>query len=338
MLHIEYLDILQNHGSIINEQIKPSSLHEIDLKRENNCKAVEEYNDDIKNHQPFTCKCEKAANQCDKPTHFSANLAKSTTSHNEESSRWLPKQNSPILETENNTEDNVSFSELKKVNETLETRDEAYDEEKELLNKINEILKMDNRKIRDKVNKMRVNELNRDSKSHDFLLPCDEDTGCVCDFLQVYEKHASFDNNRCRMYENVNNDIPRINYVPTTNDSIHENEFRYLIRKYTPLNNIPRGEIDEPTRVYGNSFYNPACLNNENNTITNLEEQLTGASLEYWGNNSIGSVEHSLTQSEWNILKSSNESANWLQHSFNQSNWLRSNTSSPNMRQRDLYA
>ena len=104
------------------------------------------------------------------------------------------------------------------------------------------------------------------------------------------------------------------------------------------MNNIPRGEIDEPTRVYGNSFYNPACLNNENNTITNLEEQLTGASLEYWGNNSIGSVEHSLTQSEWNILKSPNESANWLQHSFNQSNRLRSNTSSPNMRQRDLYA
>lgn len=108
----------------------------------------------------------------------------------------------------------------------METRDEAYDEEKELLNKINEILKMENRKIRDKVYKMRVNELNpyhsRDSKSRDFLLPCDEDTGCVCDFLQVYEKHASFDNNRCRMYENVNNDIPRINYVPTTDDSIHE--------------------------------------------------------------------------------------------------------------------
>jgi hypothetical protein len=79
---------------------------------------------------------------------------------------------------------------------------------------------------------------------------------------------------------------------------------------------------------YRNSFYNSACLNNENNTIANLEEQFTGASLEYWGDHSVGSVEHSLTQSEWNILKSSNESMNWFQHPFNQSNWLRSNTPS----------
>jgi hypothetical protein len=111
---------------------------------------------------------------------------------------------------------------------------------------------------------------------------------------------------------------------------IIKKEFKYLIRKYTPSRNIPLSDTDEPTRAYGNSFYNPAC--------SNLEEQFTGASLEYWGNNSIGSIEHSLTQSEWNMLKSPNESANWLQHSFNQYNWLRSNTSSPNLGQRDLYA
>jgi hypothetical protein len=68
---------------------------------------------------------------------------------------------------------------------------------------------------------MRNSELNSyHKKSHDFFLPCNEDTGRV---LQVYEKHAPFDHNRCRMYENVNNtNIARINYVPITDDSIHE--------------------------------------------------------------------------------------------------------------------
>src|SRR6266542_310683 len=103
---------------------------------------------------------------------------------------------------------------------------------------------------------------------------------------------------------------------------IIKNDFKSLIRKYTSSRNTPCGDMDEPTCAYRNSFYNSACLNNESNIIANLEEQFTGASLEYWGNNSIGSVEHSLTQSEWNILKSPNESMNWLQHSFNQSNWL----------------
>ncbi|GBC06165.1 hypothetical protein RclHR1_06670005 [Rhizophagus clarus] len=319
-------NILQiQHGSITNEQIKPS-LHEINLKQENNNEVNEEYNYDSRNHQSFiTSEYEKTANQCDNSIHFSANLAESTTSHSEEPSHWSPKHDSPLLETKNNNEDNDSFSELlKKVNDILETREKAYGEERELLDKIN-ILKTDNRKIRSKVNKMCNNELNpyhRYSKSNDFFLPCNEGTGHVCNFLQVYEKH---ENNRCRMHENVNNN---------TDGFTHENELRYLIRKYTPSRNILCSYMDEPTRAYRNGCCSPTWLNNESNTIANLEGQFTGASLEYWGNNSIGSVEHSLTQSEWNILKSPNESANWLQHSFNQSNWLKSNTSSPH----DLYA
>ncbi|RIA92838.1 hypothetical protein C1645_820139 [Glomus cerebriforme] len=315
---IEYLQqvILQNQrGLIINEQLKPPSLY--------NNKA-EEDNHYTENYT--TSKYEKVASRC-KPIYFSTNLAELPTPHNEEPSRWLPKQDdSPLLETMNNSEEDNNFSEfLKKVNEALETSDEAYDEEKELFNKINEILKPDHRKMN------KVDESYPCDKHSDFFLPCNNNTGRIRDFLHGYEKRAPFDNNHYRMNKH-NDNISRINYMSITDDSIHENGLKFLIHKYTSSKSIPCDDMDEQTCTCRN---NPAY---ESNTIANLEEQFTGASLEYWGNHSIDSVEHSLTQSEWNILKSPNESVNWLQHSFNQYNWLRNSTPSPDLRQRNLYA
>jgi hypothetical protein len=108
----------------------------------------------------------------------------------------------------------------------LETHNEAYKEKseeknaiQELFNKINEILEPDHGRIRNIAHKMHGNESNpyhKHSTSH-----YSDYTGRV---HQSDESRALLNNNCCRMCENINNDddIPRINYVPITEDPIHE--------------------------------------------------------------------------------------------------------------------
>ncbi|CAI2174965.1 19636_t:CDS:2 [Funneliformis geosporum] len=292
-----------------------SHLYEINLKDNDNDNCC----------QPFTTNQNMIDGRVQ--PNYSTDPAEHSTSHNKEPSRWLPKlDEGPILIIENNAN---KLSELpKRDNEALESRVNEYDnidvvseeknKEQELFNKINEILTSDY----GKATKSLVNEPNpflpRDFKER--VIQSDE-------FIQGYENLAPFNNPRCRMCENVKrhrDKLSRIRYATITDDPIRENELKPLINnnKYTISENM---QCDEQTRAltHRNVVYNPTCLNDENT--------IKATSLEYWGDHSIGSVEHSLTQSEWNILKSSNESVNWSQH-FSQ---LRNNTSSPNVRQRN---
>ncbi|CAG8540617.1 3897_t:CDS:2 [Funneliformis caledonium] len=251
---------------------------------------------------------------------YSTNYAELPTSHNKEPSQWLPKLDDvPLLEIENHA-NNDNLSELpKRENEALETRVNAYDNndvvseeeitEQELFNKINEIMKQEY----GKANKSHVNE------PYQFLPRDYIERVRQSDEFQGYEKRAPFNHPRCRKCENVNRHrgkFSRMRYVTITDDPIRENELKPLIRnQFTTSENM---QCDEQTSGHGNGVYNPTCLNGGST--------IKAASLEYWGDHSIDSVEHSLTQS--------NESVNWFQN-FNQLHLLRNNTTSPNLRQRN---